>query len=196
MTANPGMKLEQMPSDDRSLILKSQQGDKRAFGALVDKYMRRAYFVALGFVGSHESALDMSQEAFVRAYSAMKRFEADRNFFTWYYRILRNLCLNFIRDRNQRAHAFSEVGEERVARVPDASLDAEAVLERQETREMVWRALNELKPEEREIILLKDFQDFSYKEIAESLEIPMGTVMSRLYYARRSLKNKIEKVLR
>ncbi len=182
-------------TEDSSLILKSQHGDKRAFGQLVEKYMQRAYFTALGIVGSHDAALDLSQEAFVRAYGAVGRFDVEKNFFTWYYRILKNLSLNFIRDQKQHARSFSEIGEERVQQMQDTTSDTAKIVEQNETKELVWQALHALKPEDKEIILLKDFQDLSYKEIAETLDIPMGTVMSRLYYARKALKDKLSKVL-
>ena len=181
-------------SQERDAIIKCQNGDRQAFGYLVKKYMQRAYYIALGFIGSHESANDLSQEAFLRAYRAIKRFDPDKRFFTWYYQILRNLCFNFNRDKARHARPFSEIEENQIARIPDA-IDTEKVVERNETRKLVWEALNELKPKDREIIVLKDFQDLSYKEIAEMLSVPIGTVMSRLYYARAALKAKLERKL-
>lgn len=180
---------------ERELILRCKRGDKQAFGELVQKYMKRAYFTALGFVGTHEGALDLSQEAFVRAYKAMGQFDVDKKFFTWFYRILKNLCLNFMRDKSRQARAFSEIGEMSVQGLPDGSQDTAALAERNETRELVWKALNALKPAEREIILLRDFQDMSYKQIAELLDCPVGTVMSRLYNARKALREKLERLM-
>ncbi|MFQ5639617.1 MAG: RNA polymerase sigma factor [bacterium] len=180
--------------DDQEIILRCQRGDKPAFGLLVEKYMQRAYFSALGFVKSHDAALDYSQEAFVRAYRAIKRFDPKRNFFTWYYQILRNLCLNALRDRARRARSFSEVGDLVLQTVPDSNRNAYEELEQTELKREVWRALNAIKPHEKEIILLKDFQDLSYKEIAQLLDCPMGTVMSRLYTARKELKSKLQGV--
>ena len=179
---------------ERQAILRCQQGDRQAFGYLVKKYMQRAYYVALGFLGSPENARDLSQEAFVRAFRAIKRFDTDKKFFTWYYQILRNLCLNFIRDRARHARSFSEIGERELLKVSDGTRTSEAV-EREETHKVVWEAISQLKPKEREIIILKDFQDLSYKEMAEVLNIPIGTVMSRLYYARSALKEKLERLL-
>ena len=100
--------------DDQTLILLSQEGNKQAFGILVKRYMQRSYYVALGLVSSHEDALDLSQEAFVRAYRAIKRFEPGRQFFTWFYQILRNLCFNFIRDRKKNVYRFSDIPENEV----------------------------------------------------------------------------------
>ncbi|RMF67032.1 MAG: sigma-70 family RNA polymerase sigma factor [Calditrichaeota bacterium] len=179
--------------DDRQAIIRCQRGEKRAYGVIVNKYMKRAYFTALGLTGNHQAALDLSQEAFVRAYRALKRFDPRRRFFTWYYQILRNLCSNYLRDRARHARPFSEIGETALKNLDDKSQDVFAEVEKAELREEVWRALNALKPNEREIIILKDFRDHSYKEIAELLGCPIGTVMSRLYSARKALKAKLER---
>lgn len=182
--------------DEGALILRCQAGEKKAYGELVNKYMKRAYYTALGLLGSPEAAMDLSQEAFIRAYRAIKRLDANKKFFTWYYRILKNLCLNYLRDRARHARPFSEVGETTLLRISDQSEDASKQVEQEETKEMVWEAINSLNPQEREIIILKDFQEHSYKEISELLDCPMGTVMSRLYNARQALKVKLEKVLK
>lgn len=186
--------MEETEESDAAIISRCQKGDKQAYGLIVNKYMKRAYFTALGLVGSHEHALDLSQDAFVRAYRDIKKFEIGKKFFTWYYRILKNLCLNHLRDSARHARPFSEIGELALADVPDDSPDVAARVEVAEIREIVWRGLNSLKEPEREIIILKDFQNFSYKEIAEILQCPVGTVMSRLYSARKALKSKLERV--
>ena len=193
--ANSGPAIELEPvADDSDLILRSQRGEKEAFSAIVRKYMQRAYYSALGLTGSHQDALDLSQEAFVRAYRAIKRFQTEKNFFTWYYRILRNLSLNLKRDRARQAQSFSEIGESQLRSLQDDSPSAGTEIEMAEIRQQVWLALGKLKSHEREIIILKDFQELSYKEIAELLECPIGTVMSRLYNARKALKAKLEGV--
>jgi len=182
-------------SEDASIIVRCQNGDKEAFGLIVKKYMHRAYYTALGIVGTHDGALDLSQEAFVRAYRSIKKVDPKRNFYTWYYQILRNLCFNFIRDKARHARSFSEIGETSIQRLPDSKKNALEIVEQEDLKEKMWTAIHELKENEREIILLKDFQDLSYKEIAETLDCPIGTVMSRLFNARKSLKKKLEKYL-
>lgn len=181
-----------MEFDEQSLILRCQRGDKPAYGILVENYMQRAYHIALGLTGSHENALDLSQEAFVRAYRAIKKLDPKRKFFTWFYQILKNLCFNHLRDQKRHAAAFSEIGDGVLDNLSDSNADAAANYEQQELRELLWKALNSLNPADREIIILKDFQDLSYKEIAEFLNCPDGTVMSRLYHARKALKLKLE----
>jgi RNA polymerase sigma-70 factor (ECF subfamily) len=186
---------ETEPQNDGRLIARCQAGDKQAFGALVEKYKKRAYYTALGLAGSHEDALDLSQEAFVWAYRSISKFDRSLGgFFTWYYKILRNLCFNFLRDRARHARAFSEVDgpAQRLNEIPDENYDLTVIAERDELKEMLWKAILSLKEQDREIIILKDFQDISYKEIAEVLDCPIGTVMSRLFNARKQLREKME----
>ncbi len=178
--------------DERSIIIRCQTGDKQCYGHLVEKYMKRAYFTALGLVGSHEVALDLSQDAFVRAYRSINKLDTDRKFFTWYYQILRNLSFNYLRDRARHARPFSEVGDHQIETIIDSSQDSSLQVEQNEIKQALWKALDALKPHEREIIILKDFQEMSYKEIAESLDCPIGTVMSRLFTARKALKSQLE----
>lgn len=174
--------------DDQQLISLSQKGDKEAFGILVERYMRRAYYVALGFVGSHEDALDLSQEAFVRSYRAIKRFTLGKRFFTWYYQILRNLCFNFLRRRKRGTYNFSEMPENEVLQIRDESEDTpDKIVEKKELINKLWEAIQSLSESDREIIVLRDIEGLSYLEIADALECPAGTVMSRLYYARKKL---------
>jgi len=154
--------------------------------------MKRAYFTALGFVGSHDSAVDLSQEAFVRAYKNYKKFDNSKKFFTWYYKILKNLCLNFIRDSKKTEK------KEFLLPVDDflSPENPEIGYERKEIQKEVQEALFKLSDEDREIIILKEFQEISYKEIANLLEIPIGTVMSKLFYARKKLAKSLQGVLR
>ncbi len=181
-------------TSDAQAIELCQAGQKSAFRYLVDQYRERAYYSALGIVRSHEAALDLSQDAFVRAYRHIQKFDTTKKFFTWYYQILRNLCLNFIRDKKRHARSFSEVDESQIKTLSDEREDASALAEQNELKEALWAAMDDLKPKEREIIMLKDFQDLPYKEIADILDIPIGTVMSRLFNARKALKAKIERI--
>lgn len=183
------------PRQDEHLVSRCQSGDIPAFEELVEKYKQRAYYTALGLTGSHDEALDISQEAFIRAYRTMAKFQAHRGgFFTWYYQILRNLCFNFLRDRAKRARAFSEmeVSPNALQNIADDSIDPAVIAERNELKDAVWRAINLLKADDREIILLRDFQEMSYKEIAATLDCPLGTVMSRLFNARKQLRAQLE----
>ncbi len=178
---------------DRALILSSQKGDKQAFGLIVKRYMQRAYFVALGFVGVHEDALDLSQEAFVRSFKAIKRFDPEKKFFTWFYQILRNCCYNFIRDQKKNVYAFSEISTHQLLELRDEENNhPDTLLEKKELAESIWNAIQKLPENEKETILLREFQEMSYREVADLLEIPIGTVMSRLYSARKKLAHQLK----
>jgi RNA polymerase sigma-70 factor, ECF subfamily len=158
---------------------------KAEFEILVKKNMKRAYFSALAIIGSHDAAMDLSQEAFVKAYKHFNKFDRSMNFFTWYYKILRNLCLNFIRD-SKRKREISFIKAENIF---EESFES---YEREELKRNLEESLMELNEENREIISLKEFELMSYKEISEALEIPIGTVMSKLFYARKKLAGKLK----
>ena len=160
---------------------------KEYFGTLVKQNMKRAYFTALGFVGSHDAALDLSQEAFIRAYKNFTKFDRKKKFFTWYYRILKNLCLNYIRDKKKsRENHFIEIENENLT-----SDNVSETIEGAEILSLMEKAIEELGFEEREVIILREFEGHGYKEISELLNIPIGSVMSRLFYARKKLAEKL-----
>lgn len=174
---------------DRPLVLRVRSGDRDAFGELVLKYMRRAYFAALGIVGSHDDAMDLSQDAFARAFRARKRLDPDRPFYPWLYQILRRLCFNHLRNQRTRRARLEEAAgwltdrarSEAAASAPDRTV------ERAELRARLEAAIATLRPHEREVIVMREFEGLTYREIADLLGIPIGTVMSRLYAARRRL---------
>lgn len=171
--------------DDAALIRAAQGGDRPAFEQLVKRYYGQAFSTALTWVHNREMALDISQEAFVRVHRGLGRCDPERSFGAWLYAITRNLCRNYLTRQRGRMKVFSDLAG------GDAELPApagdEGTMEQRERRELVWRGLQALPPEAREIIILKDIEDFTYRDISEALGIPMGSVMSRLYYARRKL---------
>jgi len=183
-----------VPVTERELVLRAQAGESAAFGELVRIYMRRAYYAALGLVGSPEDARDLSQEAFVRAFRARARIDPDRPFYTWFYQILRRLCFNHVRDRRTRREklrgAAGWLAEEAGRRAP--AEDPEIAASRAEERARVQAAIEELGDRDREVLVLKEFEGLKYREIAHLLGIPIGTVMSRLYTARRHLADRLE----
>lgn len=169
-------------SGDPALIRRIRSGDTEAFGALVTRYMRPAYFSALGLVGSRQDALDLSQEAFARAFRARRDLDPDRPFYAWYYTILRRLCFNWLRDRRTAR-----------ARLDEAAPWLEALAGAQvDERQRIAHAMAALTDLEREVLVLKEFEDLKYREIAERLQVPIGTVMSRLYAARARLADALE----
>lgn len=170
-------------------IQRCKKGDKEAFSLLVKKYMKPAYYAALTFLGSHGDALDASQEAFVRAFRSMHSFDGGKRFYTWYYRILKNHCLNMLRRRRVPFVPMSMLEPDFDSMSPDPNPDA--MMEQQERQRAVWDALWRLDVEDRELIVARDILDTPYATLAELLEVPIGTVMSRLYHARRRLREQL-----
>lgn len=175
----------------------AQRGERAAYGLVVRTYMRRAYYAALRLVGNHEDAEDVSQEAFARAYRHLGEFDLRRPFYPWFYRILRNLCINHLRKRSRGGFQVSIEGndEKPPMPIPCTDPDASVLAEQNETVARLWQELGCLSPEHREILLLREMEDLSYREIAEDLGIPIGTVMSRLHAARGELRHRMQKYL-
>ncbi len=173
---------------DIELAAKAKRGDVQAFGVLVERYKERAYMVALGFLRNPDDAMDLSQEAFVKAFRAMKRFREGQEFYPWFYAILRNACFNHLRRAKVRKERSLEQAQEYGFDVPDRGPDPAAYTELEERKRLVRQEIEHLDPVHREIILLRHFECLSYKDIARVLECPVGTVMSRLYAARRALR--------
>ncbi len=182
------------PSAEAILVRRARAGETAAFGELVSIYMQRCYYVALGLVGSPQDAEDLSQEAFARAFRARARLDPDRPFYPWLYQILRRLCFNFTRDTSARRRKLEYAGGWLVAegRSRAAADDPERVRATVALRERLEREIAELSPTQREVFVLKEFQGLKYREIAELLDVPIGTVMSRLYAARQKLAERLE----
>ena len=160
--------------------------DPSGFEFLVHKYKREAFYHAISLLGNREDAADACQESFRRAFAAIpKLVELDR-FYPWFYRILRNCCLNML---SRRKTALDFVRESRLGKqVMDISADPAAILAEREEQQTVWQTLNRMDPDDREILCLKYIQGNSYDEISLMLHIPRGTVMSRLFHARKAFR--------
>ena len=175
-----------MEHGEDDLTRRSQRGDPEAFGLLVKRYAGRATALAAVLVGNHADAVDLSQEAFVRAWRHIGSFRGHSSFFAWYCRILRNACFSWLK-RRRRTGAVPLVDDRYAAGAPDPAVLAE----RSDEIDRLWAAIFRLSTEHREIIMLAHFQDLSYKEMAAALEIPVGTVMSRLHGARKKLRTQL-----
>jgi RNA polymerase sigma-70 factor, ECF subfamily len=183
-------------TDEGSVIERCKKGDREAFASIVQHYRKPAYYVALGYVGRPDDALDLSQDAFVNAFRHIKRFDTTKSFFPWFYSILKNLCMNHLnRIRRRKEDSIDEMEEEEgQVRIPIETIDPEDAVVQKDLEEKIGQAMLRLRPREREIIILQHFQDYSYQEIANLLGLPIGTVMSRLYSARRSLRRELERL--
>lgn len=189
-----------MDESDWDLVRRARRGDRGAFRTLVERYQRKMASLAIGMLRDPDDALDVVQDAFAKAYQNLGRFKGDSSFYTWLYRITVNLCI----DHQRR--------EGRAARVPidtdgDADGSGAVVLhdqsvlgdpvrgvEASEIRVRLERAMAELTPEHRAVILLREVEGLSYDEISQALDCPKGTVMSRLHYARRQLQEKLREL--
>lgn len=164
---------------------------KVAFESIVKRHMKDAYFIALGLVGNHEDALEISQEAFCRAYRNIKQLSSQGKFFPWFYQILRNLCFSRLRKRKVRYTGSLE--DDRIQTDVHDSFDHEVIAERSESKARLWRAIGRLDEKHREVIILRHFRNLSYEEISRILFCNQGTVTSRLYYARKRLKEILDR---
>ncbi len=172
---------------EAALLKRCQAGDKKAFGAIVKRYAGRALGAATLLLGSREDAHDASQEAFVRAWRHIRRFDVERPFYPWYATILRNVCVSLLRKRSRRPTV--ELTEGHAHQHPESN--PVLLAERNERRDRVWWGIQALSASHREIVVMSHFQNLSYKEIAAALDIPIGTVMSRLHNARQALRKKL-----
>lgn len=173
--------------DEQALIERARGGDADAFGAIVARYLERVYRVAYGVVRNADDAQDIAQDTFVRAFRGIDRFDTSRPVFPWLYQIARNLALNRIERVRKRETQFPDY-DALVASGPGP--EAVAVAADESTR--IRAAVMCLPEQHRRVIELNHFQECSYREIAEILDIPIGTVMSRLYHARQKLRALLE----
>jgi len=179
------------------LMNASKAGDEAAFDQLVLKLSDRAYGVATNLVGSKEDARDLCQEAFMKTWRARTTFRDGDPFLPWFHRILRNTCFSFLRKRGRIKRSSLSAGQNDDGDATDWDLiddnpGPSAGPERDETKTLFWEAMQRLSARDREILVLRQFQDLSYREISHALGVPEGTVMSRLYHARRRLREFLE----
>jgi len=165
--------------DDDAIIERCLKGEKEAFRFLVERYQAQAVGHSQAILGNREDARDATQEAFVDAFRALKKFERGRRFYPWFYVLLRHRCYKLAAKKRE------------VENIEDAGILAPQTGVSREERIALETALGALSNEDRELVALKYLDGFSYDEIAEFLKIPRGTVMSRLFYARRELQARL-----
>jgi RNA polymerase sigma-70 factor (ECF subfamily) len=176
------------PDLERELIRKCKAGDARFYEPLVRAYEPVGLRLAAAMLGNLDDARDALQDAFVKAYEALHRFDLRRPFGPWFFQILRNHCRDMLRSRQARFR-LETVDEHLETRPADAAEGPERTRQRSAAKALLWKALERVGDDHREILVLKELQGFRYNEIAHILEIPEGTVASRLFHARRALKD-------
>ena len=183
------------PEDDFRLVALAQQGDMSAYDALVTRHRGRIFAMIRNMIHQEADAWDISQEVFIKAWRALPKFEAKARFSTWLYRIAHNAVYDWARRR--KIESAGELNDEIFEReridsasftTPSGGESPADSMSHGELRTKIQIALGKLSPEHREVVLLKDVQGLSYKEIAEAMSSTLGTVMSRLYYARQKLQ--------
>jgi RNA polymerase sigma-70 factor, ECF subfamily len=174
--------------DEAELIERATKGESDAFAVLVERYQRRVVGVAMAVVHNQDDAIELAQETFVRAFENLAKFESRSSFSTWLYRIAANLAIDFWRREGRHVVLHGEDADNELRRMPSAQGDSYKAAARSELSERIKQALEELTPEHRAVILLREVEGLSYDEISEALNCPRGTVMSRLHYARGKLR--------
>jgi RNA polymerase sigma-70 factor (ECF subfamily) len=184
-------------TDDRALVARAADGDRAAFGALVQRHQDRIFNLAYQVVRNREDALDVAQDAFVKAFASLSGFKGEASFTTWMHRIVVNLAIDCLRRRRRGDPTDYDdrlaVPEERDAgfTAPD---NPEKALETREVRSLLARGLQGLPPAHRAVLVLREIEGLSYRQIARVVGCNVGTVMSRLFYARRKLKKVLEPI--
>ena len=183
--------LDYPTAEDVKLVAASQQGDMVAFEELVARHRDKVYARAFSMVRNEDEAVDLSQEAWVKAWQRLVQFQGEASFATWMTRIVINLCLDHLRKaKRQRAESIEQLDEELGGverQMPVVNVNPSEGLERTELRKRIDRAMVQLSYEHRTVLILHEFEEMEYKQIAKVMGCSIGTVMSRLFYARRRL---------
>ncbi len=180
------------PAEDRTLAARLRAGEAAAFEELVRRHQHRVFGVAARMLGSAAEAEEAAQEVFLRVYRSVGGFRGDARLSTWLYAITSRVCLTRLAAGERR---LARRGEEALTRLPDGGAGPGAALERSELEAALHRAIAELPEERRIVVVLRDLEGLAYEEIAAALDLPLGTVRSRLHRARLDLKEKLERFL-
>lgn len=188
-----------MAADERQLVRRAKRGDEQAFRTLMERYRRKVFSIAYGMVHDSEAAYDISQEVFVKVYRYLGSFQGTSSFYTWLYRISVNLSIDWL--RKQGRHDLVDFDDTLLRREPDGAEalvvpkvqngDPLKALNRKELRGQIEKAFESLSEKHRAVLLLREVEGLSYDEIARTLKIHKGTVMSRLHHARRNLQRSL-----
>lgn len=176
-----------------------REGDREAFDQLVRQSQARIFNTAYRLLGNYEDARDATQDAFIRAYRAIKKFKGDASFYTWLYRIAINLCYKRLKSKHYRQRQWTVSLDEPILTkkgevlrsIASHAISPREALERKETQQEIQSVINSLAKRYRTVIVLRDIEDLSYREIAQILRCSVGTVKSRLHRARSLLRERL-----
>lgn len=178
--------------NDDKLILKVKKGDPCSFDFLVKRYQKRVYFLAYRMVKNHDAADDIAQETFINAYQGIKSFKTGYSFYSWLYRICVNLSINFLK---RQKHLIPESQFEETLSPLEREVtgsDPSNHLALKELEQKIERAIDSLSPKYKAVLVLRIYEDLSYEEIAKTLKLSLGTVMSRLFRAREKMQKMLK----
>ncbi len=172
---------------DEALVEDVKRGSKDAFTELVRRYMKKANSIACQFVGNSEDAKDLSQEVFIKIYQSISSFKEGHKFFSWFYRILLNHCINFRKKKSIFPYYTQELNDRKDS-YSSANVSIDEKLKQDELKEEINKAISKLPLRQRKVVILCDIEGLTQKAASEVLNISEGTARSRLFYARRKLK--------
>lgn len=187
--------------DERELVDRARAGNHDAFRQLFQRYHRRAYSLAYGVVGNTDDALDVVQEGFIKAHRYLDKFEGNSSFYTWLYRIIMNLAIDHIRKHKRARHV--DYNDAMAHGEDDAQGGDEGLLSnmlgqhpgkalaRKEIREQIAEALDSLSDTHRAVLVMRELEGLSYEEMAEAMKCSKGTIMSRLFHARKNMQKRL-----
>jgi RNA polymerase sigma-70 factor (ECF subfamily) len=188
------------PVDDRELVEAARKGDRDAFRTLFERYHRRAYSLAFGVLRHQDDALDVVQDAFIKAHKYLDKFEGNSSFYTWLYRIVMNLAIDHLRKhRRQKPVELDEKHlEEGAGGIAEDSLlpkvlggnPGRALMDK-EIRARIDEALGELSENHRAVLVMRELEGMSYEEMAQAMNCSKGTIMSRLFHARKNMQKRL-----
>ena len=191
----------QVDVSELELVRRCQAGQSEAFDELVTRYRTRVFAMIYNMVHNEQDAWDLAQESFVKAWKSIKRFRRHSSFYTWIYRIVMNVTIDWLRKKQIKGAGTEFDDTVQMKQIDPASRTVPKAdplpherMEQTEIRAKIDKAISQLSPEHRAVILMKEIEDMQYHEIAESLGCSIGTVMSRLFYARKKLQNSLRDV--
>ena len=191
---------EEKDDKEIEIVKRAQQGDRDAFRQLVETYQRKVYGICIGMLKDPDDSMDVSQEVFIKVYRYLEKFNFESSFYTWLYRITVNKCIDFIRKQKRKREVDYDDGILRGDNVEGddsilpsrLGINPDKVYGRKELRGKMLQALETLSEKHRTILILREVEGLAYDEIAEVLQISKGTVMSRLYHARRYFQDAVQ----
>jgi RNA polymerase sigma-70 factor (ECF subfamily) len=188
---------------DLEIVRRCQEGDKAAFGELVEKYQRKVFTIALSMVKNPEDAMDMAQDAFIKVHRYIGNFQGSSSFYTWLYRIVVNLCIDHLRrtgkhismDFDEKIGNKDQLDQESSVMSTRLDTNPSKMLGRKELADHIREAVDALPPYHRAVIVMREIEGMSYAEMAKAMKVSKGTIMSRLHHARHKLQRTLGEYL-